>query len=206
MENGDITKFDLKLVHDKFSAALIEDDDIDIELYLESFQELDKFFNLVGSMFRFVSNDLKEKSNHLKELKYKTVKMMIQHEKENNLLNKKGYVSGSRTLLRIHRGLDFIRLFLKKLSELEDQETTSKACKEAYDLTLTHHHSFLVRTSAHLAMYTLPTRGELLQRVCGKEEDVKQTLEILPNTLIATSVVYTRIDTLYSLHDLHNLP
>lgn len=35
-------KFDIKIVHDKFQAALHETDDVDLELYLESFDELSK--------------------------------------------------------------------------------------------------------------------------------------------------------------------
>lgn len=36
-------KFDIKIVHDKFQAALHENDDVDLELYLESFDELSKW-------------------------------------------------------------------------------------------------------------------------------------------------------------------
>lgn len=38
----DVVKFDIKIVHDKFEAALQEEDDVDLELYLESFEELNK--------------------------------------------------------------------------------------------------------------------------------------------------------------------
>ena len=66
----------------------------------------------MGSLFSFVSTDLKVKMDILLDLlkndednKFKTVKSMILYEIENNLLHKNGYVSGSRTLLRLHRGL-----------------------------------------------------------------------------------------------------
>lgn len=35
-------KFDLNIVYDKFTGALIEDDDVLLALYLESYNELDK--------------------------------------------------------------------------------------------------------------------------------------------------------------------
>ncbi|XP_066141776.1 ceramide-1-phosphate transfer protein [Euwallacea fornicatus] len=213
-QNQNMEKFDMKIVHDKFQASLQEEDDIDLELYLESFEELSKFFNLMGTVFGFVSKDLRQKMDHLNSLlkdndtshKYKTVKTMIEHEKENDLLQRKGYVSGSRTLLRIHRGLDFIQLFLKKVSELEDQATTVVACREAYDQTLAKHHSFIIRKGAQVAMYTLPTREQLLKRVCGDEEEIKKAVNLLPKTLEASSIVYMRIDTLYTVHNLHDLP
>ncbi|XP_066251047.1 ceramide-1-phosphate transfer protein [Euwallacea similis] len=211
---NNMEKFDMKTVHDKFQASLQEEDDIDLELYLESFEELSKFFNLMGTVFGFVSKDLRQKMDHLNSLlkdndtshKYKTVKTMIEHEKENDLLQKKGYVSGSRTLLRIHRGLDFIQLFLKKVSELEDKATTVVACREAYDQTLAKHHSFIIRKGAQVAMYTLPTREQLLKRVCGDEEEIKKAVNLLPKTLEASSIVYMRIDMLYTVHNLHDLP
>lgn len=66
----------------------------------------------MGTVFGFVSNDLKSKMDILSDFingedgeNFETVKTMIEHEKRKNLLEKKGYVSGSRTLLRLHRGL-----------------------------------------------------------------------------------------------------
>lgn len=67
----------------------------------------------MGSVFGFVSSDLKAKvdvladflSNESVSDNFQTVKKMIEYEKENKLLDKNDYTSGSRTLLRLHRGL-----------------------------------------------------------------------------------------------------
>jgi len=65
----------------------------------------------MGSVFSFVSSDLKQKIDVLTELKskdaqnYMTVKSMIEYERENKLLEKADFVNGTRTLLRLHRGL-----------------------------------------------------------------------------------------------------
>lgn len=145
----------------------------------------------MGTIFGFISSDVQEKMQILYQLLgepneskcFSTVKGMIEYEKNNGLLDKANHVSGSRTLLRLHRGLghyhyyflylnvkiyifaDFIRVFLKKISELQDDENTSGACREAYDLTLAEHHSFLIRNGARIAIYTLPTKKNLLTRV-----------------------------------------
>lgn len=42
MAQKNTEKFNLKVVHDKFEASLQEKDDVDLELYLESFEELSK--------------------------------------------------------------------------------------------------------------------------------------------------------------------
>ncbi|KAJ8916759.1 hypothetical protein NQ315_013964 [Exocentrus adspersus] len=81
--------------------------------------QLFRFFTLMGTVFGFVSKDLKAKMDILRELlkdssksdKFITVKEMIEYEIKNDLLNKKGYTSGSRTLLRLHRGLGCDAIF-----------------------------------------------------------------------------------------------
>ncbi|KAG5878890.1 hypothetical protein JTB14_031548 [Gonioctena quinquepunctata] len=207
-------KFDIAIVHEKFGAALLDEDDVQLQEYLESFEELNKFFTLMGTVFGFVSKDLKAKIDILSELikdpknegKLATAKTMIDYEIQNDLLNKKGYISGTRTLLRIHRGLDFIKLFLKKLCDLKDEESTSTACREAYDQTLSKHHSFIIRNGAKVAIYTLPTKEVLLKRVCGGQEDIDRALKMLPKALETTLSVFQRIENLYTLHKLHQLP
>lgn len=67
----------------------------------------------MGSIFGFVCSDVKSKVEILEDLrenkevaeKFESVKKMILYEKDRELLHKKDYVSGSRTLLRLHRGL-----------------------------------------------------------------------------------------------------
>jgi Glycolipid transfer protein (GLTP) len=71
-----------------------------------------RFLLLMGKLFGFVSSDIKAKLDMLEEKRrndtdgnLKTIKKMIAYEKEEGLLHKKGYVSGSRNVLRLHRGL-----------------------------------------------------------------------------------------------------
>lgn len=73
-----------------------------------------RFFQLMGSVFSFVSSDLKQKIDILTELRnkddrnYTTLKSMIEYERENKLLEKSDFVNGARTLLRLHRGLGIV--------------------------------------------------------------------------------------------------
>lgn len=66
----------------------------------------------MGSVFGFVSSDVKSKVEILEEFrkqenanKFETFKLMLNFEKNEGLFKKNDYVSGSRTLLRLHRGL-----------------------------------------------------------------------------------------------------
>lgn len=66
----------------------------------------------MGSVFGFVSSDVKTKIDILETLRqqenqnqFESFAAMLEFEKSTGLLKKKEYVSGSRTLLRLHRGL-----------------------------------------------------------------------------------------------------
>jgi hypothetical protein len=165
----------------------------------------------MGTIFGFVSSDIKSKLTILEEFrankevseKFETVKSMINYEMSSELLNKKDYVSGCRTLLRLHRGLDFTRNFLRSMSTLEGGDKTYNACKQSYDETLAEYHPYLIRKGAGLAMYALPTRDELMNKVC---KDVELSMTSLPEMLKFTDIVYDRIQVLYKQNELLNLP
>lgn len=209
-EGSEACYFDLRVVHDHFDKSLVQNDDVQLKAYLDAYNELYKFFQLMGSVFSFVSSDLKQKIDILDELvskdeqNYMTIKSMIEYEKENKLMEKADYVNGARTLLRLHRGLDFIREFLRQLGELSDSEKTSACCQDAYNKTLAKHHPWVIRKAAVVAMYTMPTRELLFKKVCGA--NVQRNIDILPKMLEVTADVFDRTHSLYDLHQLHALP
>ena len=164
----------------------------------------------MGTVFGFVSSDVKSKIDILEEFrnretcdKFESFKSMLDYEKTSGLLNKTDYVSGSRTLLRLHRGLDFIREFLRALGELQPNDKTCAVCQNAYNNTLAQYHPWLIRKGAVMAMYTLPTRDQLLNRVCL---DVQQAIPLLPDMLAITKNVYELTEELYTQFNLHQLP
>ncbi|KAL3282352.1 hypothetical protein HHI36_005539 [Cryptolaemus montrouzieri] len=214
MEAAESTYFDLRNVRENLQEAKLDNDDVDLQSYLKCFNELNKFFTLIGNIFGFVSSELEGKIQILKDFLNKpdeahnflTVKKMIDFEKEHNLLQKDNYISGSRTLLRIHRALEFIQAFLKAINGLKEDEGTSGPCIDAYNCTLGNHHPFFIRTGAKLAMYTLPIKHELMLRVCGSEDEIQKAEEILPETLDICSEIYDRIQRIYSERNLLSLP
>jgi len=205
-------KFNIRTVHDAFSASLLEDDDVGMDNYLIAYKELYNFFQLMGKVFGFVASDVKNKIEILEQLRqgengehFLTLKKMIKYESENGLLSKSDYTSGSRTLLRLHRGLDFIKLFLQKVGDLRDEDKTCGVCQDAYNSTLANFHPWIVRKGAIVAMYALPTRGGLLQKVCGPDE-AQHAVDILPKMLQVTGDAYDRTQRCYTENDLHGLP
>lgn len=90
-----------------------------------------------------------------------------------------------------------------KLSEIESHEKTTGICKAAYNDTLAQYHPWIIRKGALVAMYALPTRDALLNKVC---QDVEQSISILPNVLEISKIVYDRTEQMYTDFDLHSLP
>lgn len=88
------------------------------------------------------------------------------------------------------------------MGKLSPSEKTSTVCQTAYNQTLAQYHPWLVRKGAIVAMYTLPTRDQLLNKVCL---DVENAIQILPDMLETTDNVYIRTQQLYTEHDLHGL-
>lgn len=108
------------------------------------------------------------------------------------------------SLLKISLRLsDFIRSLLRKLGEIEADDKTSTVCSQSYNETLANFHPFLIRKAASLAMYAMPTRDQLLNKVCS---DVQRSIEALPEMLQVTDTVYDRVEALYTQFDFHGLP
>lgn len=209
--NKDSGLFDLVVVENAFKTSLIDSEDVELGSYLEAYEELCKFCQLMGSVFTFVCSEIRSKMDILIELRsndkennFSSMKNMVKYEEENNLLTDSKYVSGCRTLLRLHRGLDFLRNFLKRVGELQSHEHTNNVGQEVYRDTLGKYHPWLVRKGASMAMYILPTREVLLKRVCG--ENCDSALECLPSMLEATNEVYNRTEAYFLEKNLLNLP
>merc|ERR1719219_3254114 len=121
-------EFSLVLLAEMFKRGQTSEE-VTLEEYLAGYKELYKFLCLMGTVFGWVGSDVYNKVVLLekyltgdKKEHYQTVKSMIEYETKNNLIKtkKKDDPSGSRTLLRLHRALEYITEFLGKLEDLED--------------------------------------------------------------------------------------
>ncbi|XP_015371383.1 PREDICTED: ceramide-1-phosphate transfer protein [Diuraphis noxia] len=161
--------FSVEAVHSAFQEALIEDDDVDVKNYALAYQELCKFCSQLGGLFGFVVSDLENKIGLLKQLvtedeqNFSTVQTMIIHEISKELVFSGR--SGSITLLRLHRGLEFIILFMSKLIHLQPDDSTKHCAQEAYNQTLARHHTWIIRNGALFAMNFLPCQKVLYKQV-----------------------------------------
>ena len=184
--------------------------------YVKGYREVYKFLNLLGTVFGWVGSDVRAKIVQLEKYlaeeekeHYQNIKAMINYEVEHDLIKtKKDDPSGSRTLLRLHRALEYIIAFLHKLDDIRDADLCSVISVEAYEATLMKYHPWVVQNAAKLAMKFLPTKGGLTLKVHpeGSEEGIKRTLENFPKAVSAMRAAYDAMHVHYEEKNLLDIP
>lgn len=169
----------------------------------------------MGSVFGFISKDAVNKIQILVDYlngengsQYVTVQSMVKYELENELvdLTKRGshLESGCRTLLRLHRALRWLELFLERLRTSTEDCKTSVMCSEAYNESLSQHHPWVIRKAAGMAFCMLPGRPAFFEVMnVGQPEEV---VAMLGEALPLISEVYQITEELYAQHNLLELP
>lgn len=176
---------------------------------------LNSFMNTLGNVFSFISKDVVSKVQILENLltgengsHYVTVQSMVKYELENNLVDitKRGNhtESGCRTLLRLHRALRWLELFLDSLRTSKEDNKTSVMCSDAYNESLAQHHPWLIRKAVGVAFCALPGRDTFFQVM--NAGDQKQVVALLGESLPLISEVYQITEDLFAKNNLLELP
>ncbi|RYQ79163.1 hypothetical protein Ahy_Scaffold6g107860 isoform A [Arachis hypogaea] len=141
-------------------------------------------FGLVGFHFKFIEMDYVTKVNDLMEASksFKTLESMVDEDVKTNTVRKQG--SHSRNLLKIKRGLDFLRLLFDQILLTETQIQSLKKAIEAMKLTQQakpSEFSQLSMVDKSGIIRNIPTRAEIKEkkRVC--RSNLRETLNIVLN-------------------------
>lgn len=139
---------------------------------------------------------------------YHSVRSMIWVESNRGFVNFHHQTdSGCRTLLRLHRALLWLKLFLEKLAETPVTgrlRSPSELCREAYQSTLANHHTWFVRRAAELAFIAMPERGFFFKLVCVQNQE---GLRIILNRVAnAIGEVYDRTQKALEENGMLDLP
>lgn len=168
-------------------------------------------FGIMGSVFSFVNSDVVEKIGILREYRkseeaadYESFEKMIRYEVANDTTNNKKKASGSRTLLRLHRALEFTSRLMHDIRVAEEHDKMSHITKVAYDETLAKHHPWLIRKGVHVAVYTLPTRKHFIEKL--GVQDAEKASEYLGKTADLQKRIFDITEAIYTREDLHGLP
>lgn len=139
---------------------------------------------------------------------YHSVHSMIQSELNRGVVDfHRPTDSGCRTLLRLHRALLWLRLFLEKLAEMSESgrlRSPAELCRESYQNTLSKHHTWLVRRAAELAFIAMPERGFFFRLVCvGNQQELNV---VLTKVVRAIDEVYNRTQKALEENGMLDLP
>uniref|UniRef100_A0A6J0SNL6 Ceramide-1-phosphate transfer protein n=1 Tax=Pogona vitticeps TaxID=103695 RepID=A0A6J0SNL6_9SAUR len=198
-----------------FKSCLTDNQEVLMDPYLEGWKGLVRFLNTMGAMFSFISKDAVAKIQIMENFRsgeqkenYITLQSMVGYELSNSLVDfTQPYscpTSGCRTILRLHRALHWLQLFLEGLRTSDADSRTSVLCTDSYNASLANYHPWIIRKAASMAFYTLPTRDTFLKNmnVGTNEEAVAMLGEALPHI----SQVYEVTESLYAQHKLLDLP
>lgn len=176
-----------------------------------------RFFHSLGTIFLFVTSDLESKICLLENYRntekgcnpaYSAIQTAIEYETKENLLQDTKRPSGARTILRLHRALEFLSAMMLNLSKLDQEDETAPSVRDAYTSTLAKHHPWTIRTIASLAMRTLPQKKNLVESVLGKDNSRNETLNNERMLMLANTTLnlFNVVDKYYEEHDLKSLP
>ncbi|KAG7314490.1 hypothetical protein KOW79_021793 [Hemibagrus wyckioides] len=223
---GQKFQFAYLLMH--LQAAPVSTNDVLLKPYLASWDELIKFMETLGPMVGIISQEIETKTSIIRKLAkkeeeennpqgrnasashgaYVSVRSMIVAELERGFVNFDRLTeSGCRTLLRLHRALLWLQLFLHSLADKKKEmmeHSPSELCREAYRLTLAQHHSWWVKKAAELAFVAMPERRFFYKLMCVRTQ--AEASALLNRVVKAIQIVYDRTQVALVEYDMLALP
>nr|XP_012631864.1 ceramide-1-phosphate transfer protein [Microcebus murinus]XP_012631865.1 ceramide-1-phosphate transfer protein [Microcebus murinus]XP_020136977.1 ceramide-1-phosphate transfer protein [Microcebus murinus] len=209
------TGFNLKVVLVSFQQCLNEKEEILLDHYITGWKGLVRFLSSLGTIFSFITKDVASKLQIMEHLRtgpqgehYSSLQSMVAYEVGHQLVDlerrSRHPDSGCRTVLRLHRALHWLQLFLEGLRTSPEDARTSTLCSDSYNTSLAAYHPWIVRRAVTVAFCTLPTRKVFLEAMnVGTPE---QAVEMLGEALPFIEHVYDISQKLYSEHSLLDLP
>ncbi|XP_059547588.1 ceramide-1-phosphate transfer protein [Myotis daubentonii] len=207
--------FNLKVVLVSFKQCLNEKEEVLLEHYLAGWRGLVRFLNSLGAIFSFISKDVVTKLQVMERLcsgpqrdHYSSLQSMVAYEVGNQMVDlerrSRHPDSGCRTVLRLHRALRWLQLFLEGLRTSPEDARTAALCTDSYNASLAAYHPWIVRRAVTVAFCTLPTRKVFLEAMnVGSTE---QAVAMLGEALPFIEHVYDISQKLYAEHALLDLP
>ncbi|XP_077444952.1 ceramide-1-phosphate transfer protein-like [Stigmatopora argus] len=199
----------------KFSVSV--PNDVLLEPYLQSWDELITFMESLGSVVSFFSEKVKEKTDIIRRLvaaqgpdgrAYRSVRGMAEAELRAGAAElSRRSDSGCRTLLRLHRSLLWIAMTLDGLTHEPDRhgrlKTPGEIGRDAYQVALAPHHPWVLRQAAELVFLALPDRDYFLRLVCARSQrEAEPALRVIVRALRGVHAATQRILEEHRLLDL----
>nr|XP_040037586.1 ceramide-1-phosphate transfer protein [Gasterosteus aculeatus aculeatus] len=213
-------------------SSMANADDVMLEPYLQSWDQLLNFMESLGTMVTFFSDKVKEKVVLIRELSLKrdleahgkrgpddnsgpqrealrSIRSMVEAELKEGVVDfSRRTESGCRTLLRLHRSLLWLKLMLEGLAEGPDSDgqyrTPGELSRAAYMVALAPHHPWFLRQAAEFVFLALPDRRFFLRLVCARSQ--REATPLLLAVIHALELVHSRTQRILAEHGMLELP
>ncbi|KAF8553014.1 glycolipid transfer protein [Imleria badia] len=161
-----------------FANVPITEHGVDTASFLEASDGFVKLFDLLGSgVFGFVQADIKGNIEGVRS-RYRdasecstTLEDLVRSETSEGLRN------GTACLIRLTRGFMFLCKALQHMQN--DPSVELHVCfKRSYDEVLSHHHTFIVRSLAVVAVRAVPYRRDFIARISQGGDREKFDIEL----------------------------
>ncbi|XP_069730912.1 ceramide-1-phosphate transfer protein [Phaenicophaeus curvirostris] len=207
--------FSLREVLAAFQECVTERREVLLGPYLRGWRGLVRFLQGLGTVFSLICKDAVAKVQIMESYysgeqraQYVSLQSMVQHELAQGLVGfepRSGRPdSGCRTVLRLHRALRWLELFLEGLRTASHDARTSVICTESYNASLAAYHPWLVQKVATAAFCTLPSRDTFLESMNAGSAD--EAVAMLGEALPCIRDVYGITQELFAQHGMLNLP
>ncbi|KAI1304847.1 hypothetical protein EDD11_005049 [Mortierella claussenii] len=158
-----------------YTDVTIDDQGINTEQFLQATEGLVKIFDLFGSVFSVVQNDM---NGNIKKIRERYIQNPAANSTLQNLV--KGEVAEKKKtategLLWLTRGLDFTLQSLER-SDANPSEELSVSFTKGYENTLRQYHGMLVRPVFTMAMKACPYRADFYAKLGQDQGLVKLDL------------------------------
>ncbi|KAM8989718.1 ceramide-1-phosphate transfer protein [Ara ararauna] len=204
--------FSLREALSAFRGCVTERRELLLEPYVRGWRGLIRFLHGLGTVFSFISREAEAKVRLMegycrgpRRERYVSLQTMVEYELATGLVDRrKSSDSGCRTVLRLHRALLWLQLFLEGLRTGGEDSRTAAICTDSYNASLAAFHPWIVRKAATMAFRALPSRGAFLESMnVGSAEDAVAVLgEALPYIRDAYGITQE----LFARHRLLDLP
>ncbi|KAK4772324.1 hypothetical protein SAY86_014099 [Trapa natans] len=167
--------------------------DLRLDTFCDACSLVSVLFGSLGLAFKFAEMEYVAKMHDLMAAskRYATLYNILDIDIANRSVKTQG--SHSRNLRRIRQGLDLIRaLFVQFMAS--DDHSLKDAATTAYSQVCAPYHSWAVRTAVYAGMYTLPTRDQLLLKLCETDQTAGNKMK---RYISAAAPVIEYIDNLY---------
>ncbi|XP_061339721.1 accelerated cell death 11-like [Gastrolobium bilobum] len=155
-------------------------------------------FGCIGFHFKFIEMDYVTKVNDIAEASksFRTLQSMVDKDVQTNSVRKQG--SHSRNLLKIKRGLDFLRLLFEQIL-LTEGNSIRDAVSKAYTQIFNSYHGWALRKAVSARLHYLPTKQQLYKKL---NEDESAARVLMQTYVSASAPLLLYIDKIFLQREL----